>query len=79
MYRPDSAVSFKMAGFSRMPVARGKDRQAAIAKSLDVSVQHRHHFITVLNGERATGAEIILHIDKDQGISPRHRFDYRTW
>ena len=65
MHRPDAAVSFKMAGSNRMPVARGKDRQPDIQKPRDVSVQHRDNFITVLNGERAARAEIILHIDKN--------------
>ena len=62
-----------MAGFCRMPVAGGKDRQTGIQKILDVSVQDRHDFVTVLNRERAARAEIILYIDDDQRVS-RHRF-----
>jgi len=43
-----------------------------MVEALDKPVDDGDHRVALGDGQRATRAEIVLHIDKNQGISPRH-------
>ena len=74
MSRPRPAVAIEMAGFFRMPIARGKNRQASFQEFFNITIQHRYDVIAISNGEGAARAEIVLHVDHNQRIFSPHRF-----
>jgi hypothetical protein len=53
-------------GLGRVPVTRGDDRLAGGHEPVDRGVQNRHDLVTARHGERAAGAEVVLHVDEQQ-------------
>ena len=81
MNRPGSTLRAEGTMIGRVPIARRKDWQLLLLELCDVAVQDGNDFIAVRHGERATGQEIILDIDNDQGSGNRHitfPLDYLT-
>ena len=51
-----------------VPIARSDQSCAAALGRFDPAIQDRHHPIALGNGQRTSRAEIILHVDEQQGI-----------
>ena len=65
--RPDAAVDLEGRVVGGMPIPRGDHK-----RSLRREAVHRpDHGIAVLDGERAAGGEVVLHVDDDQSLHPR--------
>jgi hypothetical protein len=53
----------------RVPVARGKHRQAGRGKHGDGRVERRNDLVAAGHGKLATGQEIVLNIDNEEGVA----------
>ena len=62
----------------RMPVTACKHRQMAVRKLFNVAIQHRYHLITLGYRQTTAGQEIILNVDKQQGIAGSQG-DFFSW
>jgi hypothetical protein len=51
-----------------VPVAAQVNWRAGTRGCIDPRVEHRHHLISLHNGQRAAWAEIILHVNDQEGI-----------
>src|SRR5205085_2080002 len=60
---PRAAVVSEVFRLGGMPVAALVDRLAAFEKLFDESVERRDHLVAALDGERAAGAEVVLHVN----------------
>src|SRR5215469_17045920 len=66
--RPGTTEGREVSRSFGMPVAAGEDRHVRNNRALHVLVEHGHDRVTVGNRERATWAEVLLHIHHDQRI-----------
>ena len=57
-----------------MPIARRDDRAAALERRANPMIEWGDHFIAASDGKGSARAEIILHVDNQQGIGLLHRY-----
>src|SRR5579884_654505 len=68
MDRPDTSVVAEVTGHARVPVSRREDRGPPIDKLANVRIQDRYYRVAIRYGQRASRAEVVLHVDDNQRI-----------
>jgi hypothetical protein len=72
---PDATVHLEMTRFGRVPVARGVHGHLAARQPADESVERRHHAVAIRDRQRPARAEVLLHVDNQQGRLVRGHTD----
>jgi hypothetical protein len=65
---PRAATIAKADVIRRVPIARGDDLGSALFCRLNPAIEHRNDLIACFHRQRPAGTEVVLHIDKNEGI-----------
>ena len=67
--RPHAPAGLEVLRTGRMPVTRSEHRRAGCTEPLRIHIEDGHHRVAVGHAERTAGAEVVLHVDDDEGIA----------